>query len=720
MKQHIFTAFIIINILFSMSAFLSAKEDDQVQVEKKEDFEVEYSRDEVSNNDENKEHRTIIITADRLAKDSKDVPLASSVVNSEKIEEKINTSMADLLDGTPGFTQVYDYHSPLILRGLTGNNMLLLRNGHPRFSSMPGGFMGQTVNIYDIDRIEVIRGPGSVIYGSGAMVGVVNIIDKDIFSERGLNVQLGGAYGTNNNFGMGLARAQWSNDAFAFMTSSRYRKADNMHYANNEEALNSFHEDKDVSFKAGYKPNEKNTIVLSSNIHFGGPWGKPYGFNRKEQILAQNENDNSYHFSAEYSGQNIGIFENLIFSAFYDYETRDYHKKKMNSTLTKVNFDEIVNYEDQYGGGYVLGTVGLGNHILSVGGNGYIFRIWSPGKTIDYYNYSEPTTTDEIDGAQGAGTTSIGTFAQDTWSITKSFSLIGGLRYDYAMVTEGKVEDEEGEIEKRHAVSGNTGMVYKTSSTSSITLNIARAFRMPDSMDMFAERATCAGTLYANPDLDPEYSWNVDLGFRGSYKRFFYWDSALFANFYDNLIVKVPSPDDPGGSIKDNEEIARIMGGEINLYLKIRKLLPDGMMLQPGVMSALYRGDSFSEGGNPWEIWTSGDALHGVQPVRIKSYLRYSFMSDLANYFFEVEADTSLKKYRVPEVESEAPWSNEDTRAYTLFNVTTGIRVFNTIGLEEIKFNVSVHNVLDKKYYPFGSHIPGKGRNIKFFASALY
>jgi hemoglobin/transferrin/lactoferrin receptor protein len=710
MKIQILLTLFILTVPLSLYAQNNSEAEPGFQIEEAANIDHENSQDE----------EEIIISADRLKRKKHDLSLPASVVDAEDIEENQYTSLADLLESTPGFSRVYDYHSPLILRGTTGKKMLILREGNPCFSSMPGGFMGQNVNIYDIDRIEVIRGPGSVIYGSGATSGIVNIIEKDIFEKEGLGMKAGTGYGTNSNMRMGIGQASWNNGFFALQVSGRYRKSDNMYYADGEEALNSFHEDKDFSLKTGFKFNEKNRLVFSTLLHYGGPWGKPYMFNQKEQIMVKNEDDNVYHFAGKYEGEDVGVFKHIRLSLFYDKETREYHKQKMNSTLSKVNYDEVVDYENKVYGGNIMGSVHLGNNNLSIGADGYSLKLWSPQKTIDYYTYSYPVDTEVKDGAQGAGTYDIGVFIQDRIELHKTFTIITGIRFDRAEVFEGDNPAGDEELTKDlSAVSGNAGLVYNVTKFSSLTFNAGRAFRMPSAFDMFTERVTCAGTLVPNPDLEPEYSWNFDVGYRGNIKGFD-WDFALFSNIYSDLILKAENPDDPEEDMMANCDYARIMGGELSLAYKIREFPSKGMNLKPGVTVAYYRGDSFSNGEDPWRLWYSDEPLSGIPPVAINAYIRYSYMSDSFNYFFEIENDSSLKKTRLPAEPSESAWNNEDVSAYGLLNITTGISFFKLLQLSQVKLNIKLLNLLDHKYYAFGSHIPGKGRDLRIFLSAEY
>lgn len=672
-----------------------------------------------SRSDADSEENTIIISADKIGKKKDQLWLPASVVDNSTIEEKSYESLADVLESTPGFYKVYDYHSPLILRGTSGTKMLILRNGNPVFSSFPGGFMGQSVNIYDLDRIEIIRGPGSVIYGSGATSGIINIIDKDVFDEKeGLGAKIGASYGTNANSIMGTTSAHYRNDNFGVRVSGRYRKADNYHYANGETAINSFTEDKDASANISYRFNDHHKITLRNSMHYGGLWGKAYGFNNKEQMLVQNKDDNLFDLSGAYEGSRIGIFDKIRLSGFYAKETREYHKMKMNSTLEEINYEDVTDFENSYYGGNALVSIEADNHNISLGSNTYIVKLWSPVKTIDYYTYDEPTVIFEKDGSQGAGTFSVGGYAQDNISAGKKISLIEGIRYDHATIFEGTTaEGDEGMNESRGAVSGSSGIVYNPNSHNTLSFNLGRAFRMPDAVDLFTEQVTCQGTIAPNADLEPEYSWNIDAGYRGNY-RGFGWDLAFFINQYTDLIVKGTNPDDETEQMMKNEDNARIIGGEADSSYKIRNFLTPGMVLKPGVAAAYCIGDAFESLTEQWDPGAEGDPLTGIPPANIKPYVRLAFFS-ARNFttFFQIEVDNYLKKTRLSDEESESAWSNEDVDGYSLVNITSGVSFFDLGYVDNLKLNIAVNNLLNEEYYPFGSYIYGKGRDIRIFTS---
>lgn len=108
-------------------------------------------------------------------------------------------NVSEVLQTKAGFTNKSGYQTPLSLRGLSGKRLLVLRNGVRRFSSYPAGYMSHTINVYDLERIEVEKGAASVIYGAGAMAGIINLVDKSPFKQDGLNAKLTTGYGSVNH-----------------------------------------------------------------------------------------------------------------------------------------------------------------------------------------------------------------------------------------------------------------------------------------------------------------------------------------------------------------------------------------------------------------------------------------------------------------------------------------------------------------------------------------
>ena len=125
---------------------------------------------------------TIVITGTREEKLLKDVPVRTEVISSEVIEKKGAANLADALDMSTGLRVENDCQNcgfnQLRINGLEGGYSQILFNGMNAFSSLAGVYGLEQIPAIVIDRVEVIKGGGSALYGAGAVGGVVNVLTK--------------------------------------------------------------------------------------------------------------------------------------------------------------------------------------------------------------------------------------------------------------------------------------------------------------------------------------------------------------------------------------------------------------------------------------------------------------------------------------------------------------------------------------------------------------
>ena len=140
-------------------------------------------------------NKSIVVTASRKQLLSFHTPDAVSVLTSEELKHNAPRSMAEALIGTAGVWMQKTNHgggSPFV-RGLTGNQTLLLIDGirlnNATFRYGPNQYFN-TIDIFSVEQVEVIRGKGSVLYGSDALGGVINVITQS--PEYTPEIALGG------------------------------------------------------------------------------------------------------------------------------------------------------------------------------------------------------------------------------------------------------------------------------------------------------------------------------------------------------------------------------------------------------------------------------------------------------------------------------------------------------------------------------------------------
>jgi iron complex outermembrane receptor protein len=169
-----------------------------------------------------------IVTASRMPQLQSEAPAAVTVIDSEMIRASGARNIVDLLRFVPGF-QIGSFNSsqPVVTyHGLADQyprHMQVLVDGRSVYSPIfRGAFWSDlSIDIDDIERIEVIRGPNSVTYGSNAFFGVINIITRDISQQQGFYIK--GAAG-NNGIRDATARYAWRTGEQNFRLTGGWRE----------------------------------------------------------------------------------------------------------------------------------------------------------------------------------------------------------------------------------------------------------------------------------------------------------------------------------------------------------------------------------------------------------------------------------------------------------------------------------------------------------------
>jgi len=144
----------------------------------------------------------VVVTGTRTKHYIKDVPVRTEVITAIEIENKNACNLYQALEGTPGVRveQQCQYCNFTMVRmqGLGGEHTQVLINGLPMYSGLAGVYGLQQLSTVNVDKIEVVKGAGSALYGSGAVAGSINIISKEPSFEPETNIDLQiGSYNTN-------------------------------------------------------------------------------------------------------------------------------------------------------------------------------------------------------------------------------------------------------------------------------------------------------------------------------------------------------------------------------------------------------------------------------------------------------------------------------------------------------------------------------------------
>lgn len=648
----------------------------------------------------------VVVSAGLYEQPSDKLTTPANIINHREIVNNMNSNLIDLVASVPGFTQVWEYHSPVILRGLNSNRIIIMKDGNRRIGTFPGGYFAQDMNIYDTKKIEIIKGPASVIYGGGAISGIINVISEEPFGHNTNSIKLHSGYGSNNNEFLELAELCHKKRNYGIIVNGKYRKTGNLIYGNGDVAENSDVEDRDIAISTGYKFSDKHKIVINANYHYGD-WGKPRGFNGPTRAFTEIRNvEANTHTDLYYTYSANGFIESVNLNMYYDNGWRDYYQYKYSTVSNILSSLDLVHYKDNYGGGRFFSILNVAhNNKLTTGIDGYLFRLDSPAETFDYYN----ATQGIIAGAENAGQQNMGAFINDEWQIEKNWRLVSGIRFDAATVIEGEKDTIMGQKEKRKTFSGNAGIVYSLNKNTHFSFNAGRAFRMPITEELFTKTISCKGTKAGNPDLQPEYSWNFDIGFRGkTLDEKLKYDIALFYNIIDGFINEAPSKDPDIDFTLINTD-AKLMGGEISASYSLENVFAPANTLNMGLGAAYVYGIDLSGDKN--------DPLFGIPPFNVTTELDYRGLVNkkwLNGYSVKLKTEYAAAQNRIasiPEGTEGGPWGYIPSDPHIIFNFSFGVNSNAFPGYPGLRF--IVNNILNADYQPFGSYIPAMGRNFK-------
>ena len=631
------------------------------------------------------------------------------------IEDKIATALSDVLAEVPGITKQSEYHSPIVLRGLGGKRLLITKDGNRRMGNFPGGFMGQGVNVYELAKVEVIKGPASVKYGPGAIAGIINMESKSPFIQSGWHGRAISTFATNNNESSLLGGINWSNLDHAFSLNGRFRNAGDFQYGSGSKALNSAYSDKDLSSCYRWENNNAFTLNVESNLHLGGPWGRPVGFNGTQYMRLTNKTDNTWHSSVTASWKPEVLLKQLEASVYYDLENRNQVKDTYDVGSGLLSYTEDVRYRNYYCGWRGLAVLNVMKNLeLNLGTDGVFYRIESPTTLTDYF--LDTQIINRV--SKNAGVGLAGLFAEMNWKSTnEKLKIRGGLRLDYSQINEGDVHDTlqtTGRNQQIQAWNGTLGAVYNLHKDIFISLQLARACRMPDAAEMFIVSSTADGIVYGNPDLKPEYGFNFDSGLRGQL-GFITFDCSLFANFLHNFISQEywqNSGKKGVNYIYQNVDKARIAGGELAVGTKWNDFLQrDNQLIYNGTAVITY-GDKLTDAPD-W--FSPGVPLRNIPPFNTKQEL---MLKRRFNSAWSAYLGGDFRYYATQNRIAPSGDGGYVSYSYALFGTSCGI----TLLLNSYKwdFKIKGENLADNKYRPFESLVYGMGRNFKVWMSVQF
>lgn len=457
---------------------------------------------------------TMVITASGFEQATAKAPASISVISRDQLEDRYYRDVTDALKRIPGVVVTGGGDTTDIsIRGMGSKYTLMLVDGK-RTSSRetrpnsdgPGIEQGWLPPLQAIERIEVIRGPMSTLYGSDAIGGVINIITRRDQQEWHGNVQLSTllqekrASGDEQSANFYLSGALSDKLGMTVSGQNVQRQEDDIISGYEDKSLRS------LSTSLTYDASDFQQWTLdlgASSQERNGHMGKTEPTDDSQCRGKQCENSNN-----EYRRQSVALGHEGHWTwgwsdSHLQYEQSRNKSREMTIKNTEFKTRLIRDFE---------------THTLTVGGS------VNKAKLEDFSSNQASSQTD-IDNTQAA------LFVEDEWRVTDPFSVTLGLRVDH---------DENYDYHASPRLYG----VYQLTDSWIVKGGVATGFRSPQLREIAPNWAQVSrsGNIYGNPDLEPETSVNSEVSINYQGDTGVSGSLTVFHNDFKDKITRVTCP----------------------------------------------------------------------------------------------------------------------------------------------------------------------------------
>jgi len=694
----------------------------------------------------------IVISATRWSQTSRNIPVKVSVISTRDISLQNPQTAADLL-ATSGEVFIQKSQqgggSPMI-RGFSTNRLLYTIDGVRMNSAIfRAGNLQNVISLdpFAIENTEVLFGPGSVIYGSDAIGGVMSfqtlipqfsLTDRPLITGKGVSRFSSANSEQTHHFDVALGWKQW-----ASVTSFTYSKYGDLrmgrygpdaylrpYYVQRVDSVDRVFDNSDPRVQS---PSGYGQINLMQKIRFnpGRRWDLQYGFHysettdyaRYDRLMEVHNNglpaSAVWNYGPQVWMMNLFTASKNGDSRLYDQMTlrlaqqyfeesrtdRRFNHHRLRTQLEEVqaysaNIDFEKNTSRQkfyYGLEYVLNDVTSKASAVDIRNNDpipvpdrYPASTWS--SYAGYLNYQMHASAKVMVQAG----------VRFSWfNISSDFSRhLDFYPFDFSSA----------EI-SNSATTGSIGMIYRPSETWKITLNGSTGFRAPnvdDAGKMFDFGN--AQVVVPNPSLGAEYAYNGEVGITKLFDDLLKFDATAFYTYLDNAMVRRAFQVNGQDSITYNGELSGVYAIQNAAYgyvygfnAGIELLLPSGFRL-----SSRY---NFQRG---WEEMENGDLSRSRHAAPAFGVTRLSYKYNKLMMQLYVHYSTEVSHTNLNEEEKQKPvlyatdnQGNPYSPGWYTLNVKADFRFHRNFSVQ-----AGIENITDQRYRPYSSGLTAPGRNF--------
>ncbi len=530
-----------------------------------------------------RELSTVVVTAVTRSTELSRSPIAITSLDRNGMNENSSTNLIDALKNIPGINQITTGASisKPIIRGLGYNRVITLADGIRQEGQQWGDEHGIEIDEYSVDNIEIVKGPGSLMYGSDGIAGVINFISSKFPTAGTTKTQFSTNYQSNNNqIGYSLSNAGNKNGV-QWLGRFTHKKAGNYQNKYDGKIYNSGFKEYDGSLKLGINKSWGHSYLTFSSFnntlnlvegdrdslgHF------IYVNSNGDEVIANDDDLKGYHIGFPHqeinhirvASNNYVMLKKGTINADIAFQN---NKRKEFGDPTQPHDNELFfdlntfNYQLRYNVNQVK------NWETSVGIGGMFQTNVNRGIEVLIPKYS---------------LFDVGVFLFTQKTFQQKITLAGGIRFDNRTY-DSKEWIEDGATEATfkaftkniQGVSGSIGISYQVDPNSTLKANISKGYRAPSIAEL-ASNGRHEGTFryeIGNPNLQSESSHQLDIAYFLQTNHISF-EFTPFVNLISNYIFteklssvlggdSIPDPSDPAPAFRFTQGNASLLGGEI-------------------------------------------------------------------------------------------------------------------------------------------------------------
>jgi hemoglobin/transferrin/lactoferrin receptor protein len=717
---------------------------------------------------------TTTVTATLHEVDSFEIPMSVSVIH--EVESRPANNAAELLVTEPGveINGVGANQTRPIIRGQRGLRVLFLQNGlsinNPRRQTDFGEITG-VVDLESIESVEVVRGPASVLYGSGAIGGVLNVVSKAPPAGTGRDLRgsfsgrlstadeqeklTGGLHGYAGRLGYSLLAT--TRDAEDYEAASG--SFGGLRLDREARVFDTGIEDDTLSGDLRYRASDRQSWALSGHRYRADQFG--FGFvdpalldpefdGTQTRILYPYQDFDRYTLGWSGAGYQKGPFNTfdvrlyrqsnereLAFDAFINIGPIFPSAPASDIEIDTLNFTDL-----DTTGLRAEASRGLGDrHLLTFGVDLVEDDLVNTDGSLQVTNFRFPfppsvigvipgftcvdfvppfecsfETVNDVANAPNAENRSYGLFLQDEVFATDRFKAIAGARYQQvetvAKPTPGL--DITGLDFDDDAVVGSLSLLYEVLDGFELVGSVGTAFRAPSLVERLFNGLTPEGLGYQvlNADLESETSEYWDLGFKSRSRRAFLEGSYFQNRIDDGIIQDFLSPAEIALLPADVRQVIETSGVSFVVQQRnVDRVEIEGVELVGGFRFA----NGWSLGGNythldSRRVDSDNPPTGDVAADSYNGWVRY----ERPRWSVEYRARHNGSERVVLEEGDPVPVTGEFLPSFTVHSLNGLVELFDTAATRH-RLGVAIYNLTDELYAEFsniGSFRPEPKRSV--------